>query len=191
MIIEKYIFDENINNSSDILCLYNDGFLNNLLIKKSYDIMICSILNKNKKLININNQIILNLDKYISFLKRSLNIDQLLIRYIVTLTINNLYNKILSSPKYYFDNVEYYTKYFKKMFIYNYNRNHLILKKFNIKKHNFDELVKIINKNQKKAIIYLEKIDKHNLNFALNVIEYLETSIWQTHHKLFYNSKLL
>ena len=77
MIIEKYIFDENINNSSDILCLYNDGFLNNLLINKSYDIMICSILNK----------------------------------------------------------------------------------------------------NQKKAIIYLEKIDKHNLNFALNVIEYLETSI--------------
>ena len=61
MIIEEYIFDENINNSSDILCLYNDGFLNNLLIKKSYDIMICSILNKNKKLININNQIILNL----------------------------------------------------------------------------------------------------------------------------------
>lgn len=177
MIIEEYIYDENINNSSDILCLYNDGFLNNLLINKSYDIMICSILNKNKKLININNQIILNLDKYISFLKRSLNIDQLLIRYIVTLTINNLYNKILSSPKYYFDNVEYYTKYFKKMFIYNYYRNHLILKKFNIKKHSFDELVKIINKNQKKAIIYLEKIDKHNLNFALNVIEYLETSI--------------
>ena len=63
------------------------------------------------------------------------------------------------------------------MFIYNYNRNHLILKKFSIKKHSFDELVKIINKNQKKAIIYLEKIDKHNLNFALNVIEYLETSI--------------
>ena len=53
MIIEEYIFDENINNSSDILCLYNDGFLNNLLIKKSYDIMICSILNKNKKLITI------------------------------------------------------------------------------------------------------------------------------------------
>ena len=52
MIIEEYIFDENINNSSDILCLYNDGFLNNLLFKKSYDIMICSILNKNKKLSN-------------------------------------------------------------------------------------------------------------------------------------------
>ncbi len=73
--------------------------------------------------------------------------------------------------------IDFNTKYFKKMFIYNYNRNHLILKKFNIKKHSFDELVKIINKNQKKAIIYLEKIDKHNLNFALNVIEYLETSI--------------
>lgn len=177
MLIEEYIYDENINNGSDILCLYKDGFLNNLLIKKSHNILICSTLNKNKKLININNQIILNLDKYISFLKKTLNIDQLLIRYIASLTINNLYKKILASPKYYFDNVEYYTKYFKKMFTYNYNRNYLILEKFNIKKHNFNELVKIINKNQKKAVIYLEKIDKYNLNFALNVIEYLETTI--------------
>lgn len=177
MMIEKYIYNENINNSSDILCLYKDGFLNNLLIKKAYNIAICSNLDKNQKQININNQIILNLDKYISFLKKTLNIDQLLIRYIVSLTINNLYNKVLSSPKYYFDNIDYYVKYFKKMFIFNYNRNYLTLKKFNIKKHDFNELIKIINKNQKKAIIYLEKIDKHNLNFALNVIEYLETTI--------------
>ena len=177
MNIEKYIYNENNNNISDLISLYKDGFLDKLLIKKSYNIKIKAILIKNCKEVDINYQIISNLDKYISYVKNTLLIDQLLIRYIVTLTINNLYNKILSSPKYYFDNVEYYIKYFKKMFIYNYNRNHLILKKFNIKKHSFDELVKIINKNQKKAIIYLEKIDKHNLNFALNVIEYLETSI--------------
>ena len=63
MIIEEYIFDENINNSSDILCLYNDGLLNNLLIKKSYDIMICSILNKNKKLIILSNFSFKNINK--------------------------------------------------------------------------------------------------------------------------------
>lgn len=65
MNIEKYIYDENNNNISDLISLYKDGFLNELLILDSYDIKVKSILIKNQTIVNINYQIISNLDKYI------------------------------------------------------------------------------------------------------------------------------
>ena len=102
MNIEKYIYNENNNNISDLISLYKDGFLDKLLIKKSYNIKINAILIKNCKEVDINYQIISNLDKYISYVKNTLLIDQLLIRYIVSLTINNKYNRILKSIDIYY-----------------------------------------------------------------------------------------
>lgn len=78
MNIEKYIYNENNNNISDLISLYKDGFLDKLLIKKSYNIKINAILIKNCKEVDINYQIISNLDKYISYVKNTLIIDQLL-----------------------------------------------------------------------------------------------------------------
>ena len=77
MNIEKYIYNENNNNISDLISLYKDGFLDKLLIKKSYNIKINAILIKNCKEVDINYQIISNLDKYISYVKNTLIIDQL------------------------------------------------------------------------------------------------------------------
>lgn len=175
MNIEKYIYDENNNNISDLISLYKDGFLNELLILNSYDIKVKSILIKNQTIVNINYQIISNLDKYISYVKEILKIDQLLIRYIISLTINNKYNKILKSDKYFSDNLNFYLKNFNKMLFYNYNKNYKLLRYHQVSYHNINDLISIINKNKKKAFVYFEEINKQNLNYYLSIINYIET----------------
>ena len=176
MNIEKYIFNEENNNISDLISLYKDGCLDNILVKKTYNINIQSTLTKNCKKININQLIITNLDNYISYVKSILLIDQQQIRYIISLTINNKYNKILKSNKYLSDNITYYNNNFSKMLFFNYNKNYCLLKKYNIKYHNKTELSNIINKNKNKAFVYFETINKHNLNFYLNIIEVIESN---------------
>lgn len=175
MNIEKYIYDENNNNISDLISLYKDGFLNELLILDSYDIKVKSILIKNQTIVNINYQIISNLDKYISYVKEILKIDQLLIRYIISLTINNKYNKILKSDKYFSDNLNYYLKNFNKMLFYNYNKNYKLLRYHQVSYHNINDIISIINKNKKKAFVYFEEINKQNLNYYLSIINYIES----------------
>lgn len=175
MNIEKYIYDENNNNISDLISLYKDGFLNEILILNSYDIKVKSILIKNQTIVNINYQIISNLDKYISYVKEILKIDQLLIRYIISLTINNKYNKILKSDKYFSDNLNFYLKNFNKMLFYNYNKNYKLLRYHQVSYHNINDLISIINKNKKKAFVYFEEINKQNLNYYLSIINYIET----------------
>lgn len=176
MNIEKYIYNENNNNISDLISLYKDGFLDKLLIKKSYNIKIKAILIKNCKEVDINYQIISNLDKYISYVKNTLLIDQLLIRYIVSLTINNKYNRILKSNKYFPDNSNIYNQNFEKMLFLNYKKNYSLLKKYNIKFHDNNELIDIINRHKKKAFVYFEIINKQNLNFYFNIIDYIEST---------------
>ena len=175
MNIEKYIYNEN-NNNSDLISLYKDGFLDKLLIKKSYNIKIKAILIKNCKEVDINYQIISNLDKYISYVKNTLLIDQLLIRYIVSLTIDNKYNRILKSNKYFPDNSNIYKQNFEKMLFLNYKKNYSLLKKYNIKFHDNNELIDIINRNKKKAFVYFEIINKQNLKFYFNIIDYIEST---------------
>lgn len=176
MNIEKYICNENNNNISDLISLYNDGFLDKLLIKKSYNIKIKAILIKNCKEVDINYQIISNLDKYISYVKNTLLIDQLLIRYIVSLTIDNKYNRILKSNKYFPDNSNIYKQNFEKMLFLNYKKNYSLLKKYNIKFHDNNELIDIINRHKKKAFVYFEIINKQNLKFYFNIIDYIEST---------------
>ncbi len=176
MIIENYIYNENINNISDILVLYKDGFLNNLLVEEDFDIKINSLLERNSNKVNINQQIITNLDNYISYVKSLLLIDQLLIRYIVSITINNKYNKIFLSNKYYPDYIDFYNKHFNKILFLNYNKNFLILKKYNFPYHTNKELINIINTHKKKAYVYFETINKQNLNLYLNIIDYIESN---------------
>lgn len=176
MNIEKYIYNENNNNISDLISLYKDGFLDKLLIKKSYNIKIKAILIKNCKEVDINYQIISNLDKYISYVKNTLLIDQLLIRYIVSLTIDNKYNRILKSNKYFPDNSNIYKQNFEKMLFLNYKKNYSLLKKYNIKFHDNNELIDIINRNKKKAFVYFEIINKQNLKFYFNIIDYIEST---------------
>ena len=176
MNIEKYIYNENNNNISDLISLYNDGFLDKLLIKKSYNIKIKAILIKNCKEVDINYQIISNLDKYISYVKNTLLIDQLLIRYIVSLTIDNKYNRILKSNKYFPDNSNIYKQNFEKMLFLNYKKNYSLLKKYNIKFHDNNELIDIINRHKKKAFVYFEIINKQNLKFYFNIIDYIEST---------------
>lgn len=176
MNIEKYIYNENNNNISDLISLYNDGFLDKLLIKKSYNIKIKAILIKNCKEVDINCQIISNLDKYISYVKNTLLIDQLLIRYIVSLTIDNKYNRILKSNKYFPDNSNIYKQNFEKMLFLNYKKNYSLLKKYNIKFHDNNELIDIINRHKKKAFVYFEIINKQNLKFYFNIIDYIEST---------------
>ena len=89
---------------------------------------------KNCKKININQLIITNLDNYLSYVKSILLIDQQQIRYIISLTINNKYNKILKSNKYFSDNITYYNNNFNKMLFFNYNKNYCLLKKYNIER---------------------------------------------------------
>ena len=147
MNIEKYIFNEENNNISDLISLYKDGCLDNILVKKTYNINIQSTLTKNCKKININQLIITNLDNYISYVKSILLIDQQQIRYIISLTINNKYNKILKSNKYFSDNITYYNNNFSKMLFFNYNKNYCLLKKYNIKYHNNLYRRRLFNKN--------------------------------------------
>ena len=176
MNIEKYIYNDDNNNISDLITLYKDGYLKKIIETNPYNIKISSTLDKNSKEIDINYQIISNLDNYISYVKSILLIDQQLIRYIISITIDNKFNKIFKSNKYFPDNINYYQDNFNKMLFFNYNKNYKILKNFNIKYHKSSELISIINQNKKKAFVYFEIINKQNLNLYLNIIEYIESN---------------
>ena len=51
-----------------------------------------------------------------------------------------------------------------------------ILKKYNIKFHDNNELIDIINRHKKKAFVYFEIINKQNLKFYFNIIDYIEST---------------
>ena len=160
-----------LNNISDIICYKKDNKFNNLLDKVDDSTIIINnrLLHKNN--ITHKELFYFNLDNYISFIKDKLKINQLEIRYLISLTLYNMNNKILLSKNYYYDNVEYYNKGFIDLFMYNYYKNYDYLIKFiKIKKYDFNNLIELINKN-KKSIIFLESINSKNIDFYLPIIQ--------------------
>lgn len=175
--IKDILLNDYINNSSDILALSNTQEFKHLLNKISNNnIEIHSNLIHKSKTINSKEQFIFNLDNYISFLKEKLLLNQFEIKVITELTIYNKENSILFNKIYYYDDIELYIKGFKKMLMYNYLKNHNILKKYiKIKKMNFDELIIKLNALKNKAHYYLENIN-NNLPYYIGIIDYLENT---------------
>ena len=129
-----------------------------------------------KELNLTNKQYILNLDNYISFIKKNTNIKEYILPYIISLTLDNKYNKVLYSTKKYSNNKIYYHPYFKKMFMFNYNNNINYLKKImHINKRSFNNFIQIIN-NKKRIYAYFEQINNNNIFFYLPIIIDLEKS---------------
>ena len=62
------------------------------------------------------------------------------------------------------------------MLFLNYKKNYSLLKKYNIKFHDNNELIDIINRHKKKAFVYFEIINKQNLKFYFNIIDYIEST---------------
>ncbi len=177
--INKYINKNYINNSSDIKAYIKDKELQKIVTKlnKNKYIKVTSNLIHKEKQINEIEQFIFNLDNYITYIKQLIHINPLELRYILNLTLYNKYNKILYSDLYYYNNNEIYIKEFKKMFMYKYIQNINKLSKYNnIKKRNFDELIKIINKHKKRTYCYFENITNNNMNFYTTIIKELENS---------------
>ena len=113
--INEILLNDYLNNSSDILSLSKDERFNKLIdsIDKNTIIPVKSkLIHKND--ITYLEQILFNLDMYISFLKSNLNLNQQEIRYIADLTIFND-NDILLDKEYYYDNKDKYIEGFKKM----------------------------------------------------------------------------
>jgi hypothetical protein len=172
--INEIVLSSYINNASDILALSNNKKFNKLLS----NINLTEVIKIKSHLIHKDNityleQLIFNLDMYISFLKDRLNISDQEIRYIVDLTIYSN-NNILFNKTYYYDNKNMYLDNFKKMFMSKYLDNYLLLRKYiKIKKYNFEELIFKINKIKNKAHFYFEDINK-NLPYYITIIDYLE-----------------
>ncbi len=166
-----------LNNISDIISFCKDKSFINLLNKiDNTKIKIKNNLIQNKKIPTHEELFFFNLDNYISFIKNHLKINQLQVRYIIFLTLNNKNNKILYSKKYYYDNIEYFNKKYEDLFLYNYKKNYLFLKKYiDLKEHNFNELISIIN-NKKRSHAYFENINISNMSFYLPIIEVLENN---------------
>lgn len=123
------------------------------------------------------NDFINNLNNYALFLKERLFINDYELKYIIYLTINNKYNKVLFSNKNYNMNKSYYHKKFIEMFMYNYNQNIEFLNKIMyIDKRDFNSLINNINKHKKRIYSYFEHIDQTNINFYLPIILSLEES---------------
>lgn len=169
--MNDYLLKDYINNSSDIIKFMNDNLLNGLLNKlNDSKLEVTSHLIHKDNTITLKEQFIFNLDNYITFIKELLTIDQLKIRYIISETLNNKYNKILISKKYYYSNIELYHKEFINMFMFKYNKNIDFLNKYiKIDKLNFKELCTFINTN-KKAHIYFEDITSKNVQYYINLI---------------------
>ena len=167
--INKYINKSYINNISDILSLSKDErfikLINNLDKKKMTKIN-THLIHKEKE-INQIEQFIFNLDNYISFLKNSIKINQLELRYIISLTIYNKNNKILYNNIYYYENINYYHKEFIKMFMYKYKENMKILNYESLK---FEDLVYKIN-NYKRTYAYFEDINQNNMFYYKCIID--------------------
>ena len=102
--ISKILLNKFIINSSDILELTsNDEFknkLDNLNINEIINIKSKLIHKKDISLLEV---IIFNIDNYISYLKNTLEINQLQIRYIAYLTMYE--NNYLFDKLYYYDNI--------------------------------------------------------------------------------------
>lgn len=167
----EYLLKPYINNASDINAFLQDHLLDNLLIKNKYkEIKIHSHLIHQEDQINIYEQIVFNIDNYITFIKSYLKINELEIRYILSLTLCNSNLDIFSSDKYYYDDIEYYNKEFINIFMNKYLSNIKLLKKYaNIEILNFKELCNFINSN-KKAHIFFELIEKNNVQYYINLI---------------------
>ncbi len=177
MKINSILLKNCINNSSDIKVLLKNKNINRLLsnIDAKKIIKVNSHL-IHKKDITLIEQFIFNLDNYISFIKSLLNISPLQTRYIIDLTLDNKYNKILLSDVYFYDNKDYYINEFKKLFMYKYIKNVNKLKKYiNIDKLDFDSLILKLNYNKNKAHFYFEDISK-NLPYYIDIIDYLENT---------------
>lgn len=167
----EYLLKSYINNASDINAFLQDHLLDKLFIKAKYrKIKIKSHLIHQEDHINVYEQIIFNIDNYITFIKSYLRINELEIRYILSLTFCNSNLDIFSSDKYYYDDIEYYNNEFTKIFMNQYLNNIKLLKKYiNIKELNFKELCNFINTN-KKAHIFFEPIEKNNVQYYINLI---------------------
>lgn len=166
-----YLLKKYINNSSDIISFINDKLLDDIMSKiKDSSIIVTSHLIHKEKLISLQEQFIFNLDNYISFIKEKLNISELKIRYILSETLNNKYNKILLSNKYYYSNIEFYHREFINMFMYKYSKNIDFLNKYiKLNKLDFNNICTLINEN-KKAHIYFEDITSNNVHYYINLI---------------------
>ncbi len=120
---------------------------------------------------------IINLDNYISYIKKNTKIKDYILVYIISLTLNNKYNKILDSNKIYKNNKRKYNYYFRKMFMYNYNLNIEYLKRImKIDKRTFKDFTNHLN-NKKRIYPYFELINNDNIFFYLPIIIDLENSI--------------
>lgn len=167
----EYLLKPYINNASDINAFLQDYLLDNLFIKIKYkEIKIKSHLIHQVDYIDIYEQIIFNIDNYITFIKTYLKINELEIRYIISLTLHNSNLTTFLSEKYYYDDIEYYTNEFINIFMNKYLNNIKLLKKYiNIKELNFKELCNFINAN-KKAHIFFERIEENNVQYYINLI---------------------
>lgn len=165
------ILKDYINNSSDIINFLNDRILDNLIsnIDRRHIMVTSHLIHKESKITHTE-QFIFNLDNYISFIKEHIHISELKIRYILSETLNNRYNKILLSDKYYYSNIDYYHKEFINMFMYKYNKNIEFLNKYiKLDKLDFNSLCNLISTN-KKAHIYFEDITSNNVHYYINLI---------------------
>ena len=167
----EYLLKPYINNASDINTFLQDHSLEELFNRTNYkEIEIKSHLIHKLDHINVYEQIIFNIDNYISFIKSHLKINQLEIRYIISLTLYNNNLDIFLDNKYYYENIEYYNKKFIKLFMNNYIKNIKLLKKYiNITELTFLELCNFINEN-KKAYIFFEHIEENNMQYYINLI---------------------
>ena len=175
--INKILQKNYINNSSEILSLVNTQEFKNLLKKiKSKKTIVHSHLIHKGNHINPIEQLIFNLDNYISFLKENFLLCPFEIRLIIELTLYNKENKILVNNTYYYDDIDLYRAVFKKMIMHNYLENYKILRQYiKIKKMNFNELVSKLNTLKNKAHYYLENIN-NNLPYYIVIIDYLENT---------------
>ena len=116
--------------------------------------------------LNITNNIN-NIDKYITFLKKNLVIDNNELLIIIDLTINTKINKLLFKKK-------PTNKDFIKLFMYKYKKNIKYLKKIiKIDKRSFNEFTKFLT-NKKRIYSYFEDINNTNINFYLPIILSIE-----------------
>ncbi len=142
--INKLINKNNLTNKEELNDICNNIFLK----KKNVDTFL------------------INLDNYITFLKKYLTIDYNDLLYIIFNTINNdMYNSIIKKEKE-----------FKKIFLLKYNENIEFISIFmKLKKRNFNNLITHLNNCKRRCYTYFEDIGLRNLKFYLALFQELET----------------
>lgn len=166
-----------LNNLSELYSLLESNNLKNKItsIDKDEMIEVKSHLIHKSSFISYYDNIIFNLDNYISFIKNQLFINPLELKYILDLTIDSNLNEIFFNKSYYYDDLDLYQSEFIKLFMYKYEINYKILKKYiNIKHRSFIELIDNINKHKKRAASYFDNINQKNLLFHISIVEDLE-----------------